>query len=122
MKVKCLDIYFLQDTWLEDDEFNVDIGGYHVFCHNGPNGNHLHHRVAIVLSLRYYAGWKAAGAAPPITTDTGSEFVGRFIGIMIKLESRDKRGRTIKGKKKKETSLVLSLVSAYHPCRTEDMA
>jgi hypothetical protein len=43
MKVKCLDVYFLQDTWLEDDEFNVDIGGYHVFCHNGPNGNHLHH-------------------------------------------------------------------------------
>jgi hypothetical protein len=39
---------------------------------------------------------------------------------MIKLESRDKRGRTIKGKKKKETSLVLSLVSAYHSCCTED--
>jgi hypothetical protein len=120
MKVKCLDVYFLQDTWLEDDEFDVDIGGYHVFRHNGPNGNHLHHGVAIVLSPRYYAGWKAAGAAPPIITDTASEFIGRFIGITIKLESRDKRGRTIKGKKKKETSLVLSLVSAYHPCHTED--
>ena len=120
MKVKCLDEYFLQDTWLEYDEFDVDIRGYHVFHHNGPNGNHLHHGVAIVLSPHYYAGWKAAGAAPPITTDTTSEFMGRFIGITIKLESRDKRGRTIKGKKKIETSLVLSLVSAYHPCRTED--
>jgi hypothetical protein len=111
---------FLQDTWLEGDEFDIDVGGYHVFRHNGPNGNHLHHGVAIVLSPRYYAGWKAAGAAPPITTDTASEFMGCFIGIMIKLESRDKRGCTIKGKKKKDTSLVLSLVLAYHPCRTED--
>ena len=118
MKAKCLDVYFLQDTWLEDDEFDIDAGGYHVFRHNGPNGNHLHHRVAIVLSLCYYAGWKAAGAAPPITTNTASEFVGRFIGITIKLEIRDKRGRTVKGKKKKETSLLLSLVSAYHSCRT----
>jgi hypothetical protein len=56
MKVKCLDMYFLQDTWLEDDEFDVNIGGYHVFCHNGPNGNHLHQGVAIVLSPRYYTG------------------------------------------------------------------
>jgi hypothetical protein len=100
MKVKCLDEYFLQDTWLEDNEFDIDVGGYHVFRHNGPNGNHLHHGVVIVLSLRYYAGWKAAGAAPPITTDTASEFVGRFIGITIKLESRNKRGRTIRGEKK----------------------
>ncbi len=76
--------------------------------------------MAIVLSPHYYAGWKAAGAAPPITTDTASEFMERFIGITIKLECRDKRRRTIKGKKKKETSLVLSLVSAYHPCHTED--
>jgi hypothetical protein len=76
--------------------------------------------VAIVLSPRYYAGWKAAGAAPPITTNTASEFVGRFIGITIKLEIRDKRGRMVKGKKKKEMSLVLSLVSAYHPCHTKD--
>ncbi len=68
MKVKCLDVYFLQDTWLEDEEYNVDIVGYHVFCHVGPNGNHLHHRVAIVLLPCYYTGWKAAGAAP-CTTD-----------------------------------------------------
>ena len=75
MKAKCLDMYFLQDTWLEDEDFDVDIGGCHVFCHNGPNGIHLHHGVAIVLSPRYYASWKAAGPAPPITTDTASEFV-----------------------------------------------
>jgi hypothetical protein len=95
MKVKCLDVCFLQDTWLEDDKFDIDVGGYHVFCHNGPNGNHLYHGVAIVLSPHYYAGWKAAGAAPPITTDTASGFVGCFIGITIKLESRNKRGCTI---------------------------
>ncbi len=80
MKAKCLDVYIMQDTWLEDDKFDIDIGGYHVFCHNGPNGNHLHHGVAIVLSPRYYAGWRAAGAAPPVTTNTASEFVGLSLG------------------------------------------
>ena len=105
MKVKCLDVYFLQDTWLEDGEFDVDIGGYHIFCHNGPNGNHLHHGVAIVLSPCYYAGWKAAGTAPLITTNTVSEFVGCFIGITIKLESNNKIGLTIKRKRRKKRHL-----------------
>ena len=99
MKVKCLDVYFLQDTWLEDDKFDIDIRGYHVLHHNGPNGNHLHHKVAIVLLPHYFAGWKATGAAAQITTNTASEFVGHFIEITIKLESRDKRGHAIKGKK-----------------------
>jgi hypothetical protein len=30
------------------------------------------------------------------------------------------KGCSVKGRNKKETSLVLSLVSAYHPCRTDD--
>jgi hypothetical protein len=101
MKLKCLDVYFLQDMWLEDDKFDIDVGGYHLFCHNGPNGNHLHHGVAIVLLPCYYVGWKVAGATPLITTNTTNEFVGCFIGITIKLESRNKRGRMIKGKKKR---------------------
>jgi hypothetical protein len=56
MQSKCIDTYFLQDTWLEDDEFDIDVGGYHVFHHNCPKENHLNHGVAIVLSPRYYAG------------------------------------------------------------------
>jgi hypothetical protein len=32
MATKDLDVYFLQDTWLEDDNFDVDVGGsYNVF-------------------------------------------------------------------------------------------
>jgi hypothetical protein len=46
--------------------------------------------------------------------------MGCFIGITIKLDSHDKRGCTIRGEKKKDTSLVLLLVSAYHPCHTKD--
>ncbi len=76
--------------------------------------------MAIVLSPCYYAGWKAAGAAAPITTDTAGDFVGCFIGITIKLESCNRKGHSVKGRNKKETSLVLSLVSAYHPCHTND--
>ncbi len=120
MKSKCLDIYFLQDTWLKDDEFDIDVDGYHVFCHNGPKGNHLHHGVAIVPSSCYYASWKAAGATAPITTDTAGDFVEHFIGITINLESCNRKGRSLKGRNKKGTSLVLSLVSAYHPCCTND--
>jgi hypothetical protein len=37
MKMKNLDVYFILDTWLEDDAFDVDVGGYHVFRHNGPS-------------------------------------------------------------------------------------
>jgi hypothetical protein len=120
MQSKCLDAYFLQDTWLKDDEFDIDVGGHHVFHHNGPKGNHLHHGVAIVLSPHYYASWKTAGAAASITTDTASDLVGRFIGLTIKLEGCNRKGCSVKGRNKKETSLVLSLVSAYHPCRTND--
>jgi hypothetical protein len=70
MKTKSLDVYFVQETWLEGDAFDKVINGYHVFRHNGGKGNH------IILSPRYYQGWKAAGARPPLTTDATSEFAG----------------------------------------------
>ncbi len=35
MKLKHLDAYFVQETWLKDDVFDEIINGYHVFCHNG---------------------------------------------------------------------------------------
>jgi hypothetical protein len=113
-------VYLLQDTWLKDNAFDTDVGGNHVFRHNGPMGNHLHHGVAIVLSPCYYAGWKVAGAAPLTTRDAASDLVGHFIGITIRLERWDKMGCCVKGKKKKKTSLLLSLVSAYCPCRTDN--
>ncbi len=91
MKSKCLNVYFLQDTWLEDDEFDIDIDGNHVIYQNGPKGNHLQHGVAIVLSPCNYVGWKAADAAAPVTTDAASDFVGHFIGISIKLESCNRK-------------------------------
>jgi hypothetical protein len=78
-----------------------------------------HRGVAIVLSPQYYAGWKAAGAAALITMLPDDEFVGCFIGLTVKLECRNKPGWKVKGRKKQETSIVLSLVSTYHPCHTE---
>lgn len=90
MKTKNLDVYFIQETWLEDDVFDETINGYHVFRHNGSKGNHNFRGVAIILSPRYYDGWKAAGAKPPLTTDATSEFAGRFISINITLKSFDR--------------------------------
>ena len=40
MKTKSLDVYFVQETWLEGDAFDKVINGYHVFRHNEGKGNH----------------------------------------------------------------------------------
>jgi exonuclease III len=115
MKLKDIDVYFVQETWLEGDVFDEIINGYHVFRHNGGVGNHNFRGVAIILSPRYHEGWKAAGARPPITTDATGEFAGRFISLNIKLESNDRAGKAIRGKQGHK-QLALTLVSVYHPC------
>jgi exonuclease III len=115
MKTKTLDVYFVQETWLEGDAFDEVINGYHVFRHNGGKGNHNFRGVAIILSPRYYKGWKAAGARPPLTTDATSEFAGRFISLNINLKSHDKLGKQVCGKKG-DKHLALTLTSVYHPC------
>ena len=79
MKLKDINAYFVQETWLEGDVFDEIINRYHVFRYNGGVGNHNFRRVAIILSPRYHEGWKAAGDRPPITTDATGEFAGRFI-------------------------------------------
>ena len=115
MKLKDIDVFFVQETWLEGDVYDETINGYHVFRHNGGVGHHNFRGVAIVLSPKYYDGWKAAGARPPITTDTTGEFAGRFISLNIKLTSTDRTGKQIRGKKGGK-HLALTLVSVYHPC------
>jgi hypothetical protein len=62
MKLKQLDVYFVQETWLEEDVFDEIINGYHVFCNNGKLDNHNFRSVEIILSPCYHEGWKAAGA------------------------------------------------------------
>ncbi len=56
MKLKQLDTYFVQETWLEGDVFDKIINGYHVFCHNGGLGYHNFCGVAIILSAHFYKG------------------------------------------------------------------
>ena len=76
MKLKDIDVYFVQETWLEGDVFDVIINGYHFFYHNGGVGNDNFCGVAIILSPRYHEGWKATGARSPIITDATGEFAG----------------------------------------------
>ena len=94
--------WLLQETWEEGDEFDVDIGGYHIFQHNalrGKNGRqHLFKGVAIILSPTFYQAWRAAGSLPPITTDPDDKFSGRIICLKLKCTSFDNRGKCIKGK------------------------
>ena len=115
MKTKSLEVYFVQETWLERDAFDEVINGYHVFRCNGGKGNHNFRGVAIILSPWYYKGWKAAGARPPLTTDATSEFAGRYININITLNSYDRLGKQVRGKKGSK-HLSLTLASVYHPC------
>jgi hypothetical protein len=115
MRTHDIDAWLLQETWLEDDIADMDIGGYHIFGHNSPIGptvrDHLFQGVAILLSPRYYSAWKAAGAMPPITTDPTGDFVGRFIGLTLKFDSVNSHGKKVRGK-----SLTILLSSVYHPC------
>ena len=115
MKTKSLDVYFVQETWLEGDTFDEVINGYHVFRHNGGKGNHNFCGVAIILSPRYHQGWKTTGARPPLTTDATGEFTGQYISINIILNSYDRMGKHVLGKKLSK-HLALTLASVYHPC------
>ena len=100
---------------MEGDVFDEVINDYHVFQHNGGKGNHNFHGAAITLLPRYYAGWKAAGARPPITTDAASKLAGHCMSINVIHNSHDRMGKQDHGKKG-DKHLALTLVSVYHPC------
>jgi hypothetical protein len=101
MQVDDIDAWFVQETWLEDDDFNTTIGGYHLFRHNSPIGttgcDHLFHGVAIILSPRYFLAWRTAGSPPPIMTGSTGDFAGRFIGLNLKFDCFNSLGRQVKG-------------------------
>ena len=104
-----------QETWAEGDNFDTEIGGYHVFCHNADRGTtsrqHLFRGVAIILSPQFHEAWKLAGSPPPITIDPGEDFTGRLLRLNLKFDSFDKKGRKIKGQ-----SFMIALISTYFPC------
>jgi hypothetical protein len=95
IKTKSLNVYCVQETWLEGDTFNEVINGYHIFRHNGGKGNHNFCGVTIILSPQYYNGWKNASARPPITTDVAGEFAGRYISINVSLKTYDNREEVV---------------------------
>jgi hypothetical protein len=115
MRVDNIDAWLVQETWLEDDDYDTIIGGYHLFQNNSPVGStghcHLFRGVAIILSPRFYLAWKAAGSQPLITMDPAGKFAGWFLGLNLKFDLQDSRGRQVKGK-----SLNLLLASVYHLC------
>ncbi len=112
--------WLIQENWEEGDNFDVDAGGYHIFCHNATPGDsswqHLFKHVVIILSPLFYKAWKAASPPPPITTDSQDNFAGRLIRLNIKLDSFDPRGRGIKGK-----AICMALISVYLPWDNQAM-
>ena len=77
----------IQETWEEGDLFDIEIGSYHIFCHNCSSGDtgreRLFKGVAIGLDPEYYQAWKRAGSPPPNTTKADDAFPGRFISITV---------------------------------------
>jgi exonuclease III len=110
MKEKNIDCYFMQETWWEDTEFDVEINGYHMFRHNDILENNLRKGVAIILSPRYYEGWIAAGKPEPKV----GKSVGRILSLTIKLECINEHGQVVRGRNGIKYK-SFSLVSAYHP-------
>jgi hypothetical protein len=51
--------WLIQETWEEGNDFDVKVGGYHIFRHNmtrGESGHqHLFKGVTIILSPLFYA-------------------------------------------------------------------
>jgi hypothetical protein len=106
--------WLVQETWEEGDEFDVEVGGYHIFCHISTKGKdgrwHLFKGIGIILSPQFYAAWRAVGSPPPITIPN-EDFVGQFIQLNVKFDSYNSRGKRIKGK-----SLTIALISVYFLC------
>jgi hypothetical protein len=61
--------WLVQEMWEEVDEFDIEVGGYHIFCHNSTKGEdgrqHLFKGVGIILSPQF--------------TIQNEEFMERFI-------------------------------------------
>jgi hypothetical protein len=79
---------------------------------------------AIILSPRYYEGWKAAGARPPLTSDVTSEFAGQYISINITLNSYDRLGNKFVARRDVSTlpsHLHLSIIHVPKPVPTTSM-
>jgi hypothetical protein len=97
MQVDDIAAWLIQETWLEDDDFDTVISGYHLFRHNSPTGttgrDHLFCGVAIILSPRYLMAWKAAGLPSPITVGPTGGFASQFIGRNLKFDCCNSLGR-----------------------------
>jgi hypothetical protein len=115
MKTKSLDVYFVQETWLEGDAFDKVINSYHIFRHNRGKGNHNFCGTAIILSPGYYDGWKNASTRPSITSNVTGEFAGSYISINVSLRSYNKLGKQVQGKKG-DKHLALTLAFVCHQC------
>ena len=104
-----IDVYLIQETWDESDWIK-EINGYTVLHHNNEN-KQSRTGVVIVLSPRFSAAWKQAGALDPLKTARGSTFDGRFIGVKLRFPKKDDYGKSIKGDEWDD----LFLASVYHP-------
>jgi hypothetical protein len=82
MRVEDIGTSLVQETWLEDDDVDMNIGSHHLFCHNSLAGTtgqgHIFCGIAIILLPKYFLAWKATGSPPPIMTEPTGKFYGQI--------------------------------------------
>ena len=95
MEEKGLDVYTVQETWL-DGNMDWDINGYHVFCHGLPEQTCSRGQsgVAIILSPSLYKDYQDSGSPPPVYSPADNAVTkGRFIGRWFQIRvSNNPRG------------------------------
>ena len=106
MMAKRLDIYCIQETWL-DGNFIKDINGYTMFhhgfesqkCSRGQKG------VAIILYPIFTKSYHESGSLPTIIpTDNSKEEYGRFIGLKFSLNIKKIEKGMFRKRKEKNLS------------------
>ena len=106
-------VYCIQETWTLGSCSTL-VRGHMVVRHNqeeltiGTKGR-IQGGVAIILSPTECKAWRAGGSKPPITTPIDSPFVGRFIGVKLRIPRIDPYKKKIRG------NTTLFVASIYHP-------
>ena len=102
MSIRKIDVYLIQETWLDGD-YVSEIKGYTLFHHGLKKCSRDQCGVDIILSPTFLQFYKDSGSKPPITISEENT-IGRFIGISLSIKVKTDHKGAFKKKRKKISS------------------